>query len=215
MKSFFAITFLIILGFGLSGCTLPGQTPSPSATPVSQEPASDSQANAFSNIAAALQTGQSLKCTISNSNTRESFEYFLQGKKFRVDGVTMMDDKATSYHAISDSEYLYSWTDEATSGMKFKIPSESELKEQAEKYQEYTKNTPDFTQESVVNDYREKGYNIACNPSMIDAQMFLPPTSIKFQDLSQMMEQTQMQALPSLSPEQQRQMQEALKQFGQ
>lgn len=208
----------------LGGCTLPMLS---SSEPNSTENPSitTSQEDAASKIAAAMQSGEPIRCTAEMADGTARYEYFMSGKKFRMDGTVTTEGKTEAYHAINDSTYLYSWSESQNQGIKIKMPTEAEMAEQKEKYDEYMNDLPDFSDENSVREYEDQGYSINCQPASVDQAMFTPDSSIEFSDMSAMMQQmqqtqeqsqqqTQKQMMPSLTPEQQQQFQEALQKMG-
>lgn len=217
MKTILTLATVVTTSLILGGCTLPSflsRSNDSSATTAPTSETSTEAETAAAQIAQAMEKGSSLHCTAVNTDTNGSYDFYVKGKQFRMDGKMTTDSKVETYHAINDSEYLYSWNDSESKGVKMAIPSEEELKAQAEQYKEYLNTMPDLSNAQSVEEYENQGYSIDCQPAVIDDAQFVAPTTVEFQDMSSMMEQVK-QAMPSLTPEQQRQMQDAMKQFGQ
>lgn len=201
----------------VSGCTLPFLNQA-ETTPTPAPDSATSEETAARQIMAAMENGESLHCTASNQDQTAIYDYYLQGKRFRLDG-TVTTETTQVYHAISDSEYLYSWSESQDKGFKMRVPTEEEIAEQQDKYQDYMKNTPNFSSEEAIAQYEDEGYNFNCTPTPVDESRFVPDASVEFQDFTSMMDSSMtdsaMEAMPSLTPEQQEQLNEVMKKMGQ
>lgn len=178
-------TTLIVSSLLLSAC-IPGLTKKSDTT--TQSETKSVEGSTAQQMLAGLQSGQSLKCNVTNTTDNQTFTYYLKDKKFRMDGTTTVDGQAQTTHAINDSIYVYTWTDSQNQGVKMKVPTAEELAQQADQYKDYLDKNPDLTDADVVKQYEDSGYTIKCDPAGVDDGLFVPPTTVQFQDLSAMME---------------------------
>src|SRR3989344_4398939 len=119
-----------------------------------------------------LALGKSQKCTYSEANNQGMF-YFADGK-MRGDFTSSSNAGQTvQSHMMSDSEYMYSWSDGTESGIKIKIDANQEAQS--------------TNQQSSVDVNRQMNYN--CSSWSVDDSKFSLPTNIKFQDFNSMMPQ--------------------------
>ncbi len=203
----------------LAGCSLPGTTATPSPTPDTvQESATSPTESLSQKITNAYQNNGSIQCNSTSADGNNTYEYFLNGKRFRVNGITAVNNQITAYHALSDGIFMYSWSENDGQGMKFKLPSEEELKQQQEAAQKYMESMPDFRDPASLEKYQQDGYKIECDNWRVDESIFTPPSNVEFQDTSAMMQGAQAQQtemMQSLTPEQQQQIIEAMKKTGQ
>lgn len=171
-------------------------------------------------IAAAMAAGTPLSCSISGTDSTESYTYVVQGKKFKMSNtLAAVDDKpATTTNVISDGEYAYTWSEPGTEGLKFKLPTEEEMKESAdktEKTQEALGNFPDLSDQEKLDEYEDQGYTVTCEETTIDAKAFIPPTTVTFQDMNAMMESSIKDATQGMTEEQKKEIEDAMKQYQQ
>lgn len=217
MKKLLVPVTLITFSLALAACKPKPATDTLADLPT-QEQTQQEVVSEANQIANAMQSGQSLKCTVTHNTDGSVMNYAVKGKLFKVDGmavpVTSAGDAQEVGHAINDGTYLYSWSTPSNKGFKMTIPSEEELKAEAEKYQDMA---PDFSRPEVMEEY-ENDYTIQCDPATLTEADFTPPSDVQFQDISAMMEnaKTQMeQAQQGMTPEQKQMMEDALKQAGQ
>lgn len=217
MKKLLLPATIITFSLVLAACK-PKPATDTLAVPPIQEQTQQEVVGEANQIANAMQSGQSLKCTITHKTDGSVMTYVVKGKQFRMDGapvpVTSAGDANEVGHAISDGTLLYSWSTPSNKGFKMTIPTEEELKAQADQYKNMA---PDFSKPEVVEEY-ENDYTIQCDSAVLTNADFTPPTDVEFQDLSAMMDDAKNQmekAQQGLTPEQKQQMEEALKKMGQ
>lgn len=195
---------LLILGAVLSGCSLLPQKSSESEMPALEQQA----VKEYQKVAEAMALGKSVECVMTNAQEGTSFTYQVKGKMIRSFG-QLSPDSTSSGNMISDGSYLYMWSDDSAQGTKMKIPSEAEAAEMTEEPEDVL---PDLSDEVKQQELIDLGYSIRCDEKNLADDAFVPPATIQFQDLSQMMEaatqlQTEMESkagesTPELTQEQ-------------
>lgn len=204
---------LLILGVVLSGCSLLPQKSSESEMPALGQQA----VKEYQKVAEAMASGKSVECVMTNAQEGTSFTYQVKGKMIRSFG-QLSPDSTSSGNMISDGSYLYMWSDDSAQGTKMKILSEAEAAEITEQPEDVL---PDLSDEVKQQELVDLGYSIRCDEKNLADDAFVPPATIQFQDLSQMMEaanQIQQKMAPSIegeSPEMtQEQLELMMKSFG-
>lgn len=170
-------TSMIVLG----GCSQLSFLNKPAATPPS------SVAQEGEQLAAAMQSGQPMNCTITNATKGESMTFVTKDKKMKVNGMVAENvNQQTSM--INDGQYMYIWTNGETKGIKTKVPTEQDIEAMKEKVADSNNQLPDFSNAETQKEYQDKGYAINCNPGTVADSEFIPPTTVEFQDMSVMMD---------------------------
>lgn len=161
----------------------------------------------------AVKIGGGVTCSTTNTKTNTQSTYVAKGKKLHMKGLAMGDQgTAEAGEMISDGEFLYTWDTEKKEGIKMAIPSEEELSKNPG-----APKAPDFTSEDTIKNLEADGYKIDCNPGIISDAEFVPPTDVKFQDFSAMMDDVlkQTQEDKNLDEEQKKAIEDAMKQYAQ
>lgn len=135
---------------------------------------------------AAVQTGGSIRCTMTKSSDQTVMNYAMKGKKIHVSGMKY-EGKDVQSSMISDGEYMYIWQDDQTTGIKTKVPNEQETQELA-KNMKKPDSVPDLSDINGRRQFEEQGYSINCNETSISDSEFVPPTTITFTDTSTLMQ---------------------------
>lgn len=175
--------------------------------------------NEFTEMGKALQAGKSVSCSMKKKDSPETVTYTIKGKKMKMSGFAADSNQQGSM--LSDGEYVYTWNDTTKEGTKFKLPTEEELKDTAEKTGQTQQSVPDFSDEAERQKYADMGYTVNCEVANVSDSDFVPPADVTFRDMSQIMEAAkqyqQSSAQPSASDqaEMQRQAQELMKQYAQ
>ena len=183
-----------------------------------QQTTSDLQREA-NEIAAAIQAGKPIKCTITRVETEEhaaaQMEYLMKGEKIKMTGVEIQGNEQDQGAMISDGEFVYVWDNQTKEGFKFPVTDPEEAQEAASNKPD----GPDFSQEDVQRQYEDQGYTLDCDQTNISDEEFTPPADVTFQDFSAMMEGMMQEAQDSmknatngLTDEQKAAMEEVLKQ---
>lgn len=171
------ILLLLLGGFGymkLSGKTAV-QTPSQDGTTNTTN-----NGSAMGSLKDLLTAGKNVSCTVSYTGNQAgtSGTTYVSGKKVRADfTVKTSDGKETVSHMIQDGTYAYIWTANSTVGTKMKV----EAVENTDK----TAAAPSQPQSQAV-DLNQK-VNMKCSDWRVDESVFVPPTTVKFTDLSEAM----------------------------
>lgn len=174
------ILFPIFLALTVSGCSILSQK----TTQVEVPPAEQQTMNDYQKLADAMATGKSVECVMTNTQKGTSFVYQVKGKMIRTFG-QLNPDATSSGNMISDGTYLYTWSDDSQSGTKFKIPTEAKTAESVEQSKDVL---PDLSDQTKQQEFIDSGYTIQCDPINLTDDTFIPPITVKFQDLSQMMD---------------------------
>lgn len=131
-------------------------------------------------FAAAVESGEPYTCTLTQDDT--TMTYQLMGEKMFM---TIATPTSTNY-AIKDGTYLYSWSNQADQGSKFKLSTKEELAAKASDSPEPSE-VPTFTEEDY-DAYQQQGYSITCTKDSFGSEVFTPPTNITFIDPTAMMQ---------------------------
>lgn len=203
-------TFLIAAGLLTGSLLLTGCQPKKSTMTIEPGVQSEQQvASEAQRIARAIDSGEALKCTMTDKVTGESFQYSVKGEKFRAEGMTMEEDGVTKTGAvISDGSFYYYWTQPDNQGFKMTIPEPGDTPAEAP-----AQDVPDFSDPEDQAEY-EKTHTITCETGGFGDEAFTPPAEVTFQDLSMMMQQSLDDASQGMTPEQQQQLQDAMENAG-
>ncbi len=127
-----------------------------------------------------LTQGVSQQCTYSYTDEKmgktDGVMLVANGKVRGSFSLTDPKGVVTAGNMINDGAFSYTWDDTTKTGMK--IAMTEELKKMGE---ETVKDNPQVAEMNKKTDYR-------CKAWVVDASKFVPPTDIKFTDLSKMME---------------------------
>ncbi len=125
-----------------------------------------------------LALGGSQKCayTVTENGITSSATIYLSGEKMRVDSQTTTNGKIENARMLFANKIMYVWGDGMPQGIKMPIPDANTP-------------TPQNTQGTVQMVDLDKEMNYSCSPWSADASYFTPPTSVKFMDISQMINQ--------------------------
>jgi len=161
---------LIILLIFLVACAKPveqAETPEQIETPeeVKQPVAADMD------IAAAVQTGQPIKCVSEQAG--QTATIYMKGSKMRL------DTSPSDAHGIYTEDTMYTW--QGKQGTMMKLSDIKRMSEEAG--QQYKPKT----QEEVVTNGEQS--NARCEPADVPESMFVPPNDVQFQDIGEMMKQ--------------------------
>jgi len=169
----------------LGGCT----KKDPSAPQTINEQISESK-----QLADAIKNGQPTYCVMTKG--QDKMEYWIKGKMFKMQGITTMQDEESGKttevenYVISDSSYMYSWSNQNKQGFKMKIPTDLPAEASAKEGQdqsEYEKYAPKFDNEQGYESLKNEGYTINCQKTDIKDSDFATPTDINFVDPTEMM----------------------------
>lgn len=130
-----------------------------------------------------MNLGKSQMCTFTYSSTNgntEGTSYIADGKVRTDYGGTDPEGKSYTGGMIMDSEYVYSWNSQMSTGIK--MPVDDSMQQKAQEAQ----NNPDEVRKEYVNPDVKVDYN--CTAWTVDKEKFIPPTNINFTDISQQMQ---------------------------
>lgn len=199
----------------LSAIALSACLPNKQADTASEQPGA-MQADEYREVAAALQAGGSAMCTITKADGTTDMQYYAKADKVRVTGITEQMEGSEYSAMLMDGEYIYTWNETTKEGVKFAVPDPAEVTEA----QQNMPQVPDFTDETARQEYVEDGYSVDCQVTDVADSMFVPPSDVKFQDMSKLMENAQQMMQQQnayegqgMSAEQQQQLQEQAQQM--
>lgn len=174
------ISLLLVATLLLAACKQ-----APGSVPTNTEPQTQGEAmNEFSKVAAAMQAGRPVSCTMTKTDGSSTMDYLIKGKKMKISGIEYQG-KQNGGAMISDGEYMYTWDESTKAGMKFAIPKEEDVEKMA---QNNTPAVPSLSSEEDKKRYEDEGYRVDCKELAVDDTVFIPPSDVKFSDLSSMME---------------------------
>lgn len=163
----------------------------------------------YEQMANLVATGKPVRCLMTDTEKGHTMTYLMKDKKVKMTDM-MMSDTGETGAMLMDTEYMYTWSDQKKEGTKMKLNLE-DLKESADQAQQ---DVPDLSNEEDRKAYEEMGYTINCEEAQVSDSEFVPPTDVKFMDMSAMMEKAK-EAQQGMTPEQQKQMEEMMKQYAQ
>lgn len=166
----------------LGGCLHKPQT----ATIGGEQSASEAISE-WQKIGEAIESGQSVKCEMVNTETQQSGQYYMKGDKVRVDSQDPENPEANGSF-LTDTEYFYTWNDEKKTGVKFAVVKPSEDQPEAPEATQ----APDFSKESAWDEYQNLGYTVTCTTDSFDESMLMPPADVTFTDMSAFMQKSGM-----------------------
>lgn len=131
--------------------------------------------NKTSSLLDLLSSGKNQQCTFKTVTSKSSTEgaFYIAGNKIRGDIKTTVDGKVQEINLIRDGEINYMWGSSLgnNTGIKMKISLEEVSKNQQ---------TSGFIDPNNKLDYN-------CMPWTTDASLFIPPTNIKFTDMTSLL----------------------------
>lgn len=182
-----SMSFVLLSGTTLLACSVPSLTPTPSPEAINQATNETTGNQTAEDLAQAVMTGDEMQCAINNLDKGESIKFLTKDKKMKV-ATNVNGDEQNSY-MISDTQFLYIWTEGQTTGVKTRVPTEAEIKDlQDTAGESQQQSITDFSQEDVQEQYRNQGYTIDCRPGEVNDAEFIPPSNITFQDMSALMD---------------------------
>ncbi len=147
-------------------------------------------------LAQAIESGKPTYCQITSDDGTENLEYWIKDKKMKMVGQGVSGDDEVAQmemgSMISDGEYIYTWSEGETQGVKFRAMTEEEAQEVAAEAEEYMQDLPDMG-DDFVEEYENKGYRVDCKQQNIADSEFTPPANVQFQDMEMIMEQSMQQ----------------------
>lgn len=184
--------FALVIGSAiLSGCSL-----FPVANQATQS--TKDQVKQAEKLAQVLEKGGQAVCTITKTDTKETYTITVKGKKMKMSGVQMGEGAKKGY-MINDTIYTYIWDESSKQGFKTKLPTEEETKNA----QDSVKNSDDdYSADKVAQTYDdEKMYTVNCKEGSVNESEFTPPADVKFVDPSAMIPADYLKNIPSVPTE--------------
>lgn len=135
----------------------------------------ETSGSAFSSLKDAFKSRQEIKCTFRDQRSGMSFVTYIKGEKVRTEA----SSEGVDVFSIYSGDMYYSWNTAQEMGMKMNIKEMEKLaadqKEQVE-YQE---------PEEWASQY--ENIDIDCKKTSVPDSMFVPPSNIQFQDMTEML----------------------------
>ena len=135
-------------------------------------------------LAKIIERGGSADCKIVDvaDNTKLTVMK-VSGKKMRIEGQGFGEGEKKGF-MINDGVYTYIWSDGDVNGYKTKLPEEQEIKDDKAKINKQDDVVPPVQ----VGDYEdETRFKVECKEGKIAESEFIPPSTVKFIDPSEMM----------------------------
>jgi hypothetical protein len=168
------IAAVIIIVLAVGGFYFMNSSKSPTTQSTNQKTQNTNPSSAKGSILNLLSGGKNVNCSITYPNNKGTGTVYVSDKKFAGEfTIKDTEGKETTGHSVSDGTYVYVWTSAMPSGIKMKF---DDVKNAAQ-----TNQSVDLNQE----------VGLKCNPWLPDNSKFAIPSNIKFQDMSQLLQQTQ------------------------
>lgn len=164
----------------LAGCGPQKTVNKPENAPAAQ--AGQQAAGEFGEIAAAIKAGKSARCEMKKTDNSIVMDYMIKGKKMKMVTLSATDAKKAG-NMISDGEFMYTWSQNDTKGIKMKVPTPEELEEMKNGVQN-SPQIPDLSSENEKQKLENLGYTVDCKVTDVADSEFIPPTTITFTDIS-------------------------------
>jgi hypothetical protein len=143
------------LGFGtllLAGCTTPL---SPQSSPTPSGMTSQAETTEFAAIAAAQQSGQPFVCAVQAKDNSVRTEYIVSGQMMKATTIMRLKtsppptsgQKTTTSYFLRDASFMYIWSDDKETGVKFPVQSMESMKGRLQESGQQVPELPDFSQE--------------------------------------------------------------------
>lgn len=182
-KKILVVACLLVMTTVFSGCDLPGRDKNQEAakegTNTEQNQEGDKEELSFGSMQDLLIHGKPLKCTYSDVSDGEGevtgVVYIANNKRrteFKV--IEKETDKKLEMNSIFAGEWMYSWSDSTTEGMKMNI---KEIKGDVQ-FEKYSQGETDTMKKKI--DYK-------CRPWIIDNSKFTVPLDVDFKDMTEIM----------------------------
>ncbi len=129
-------------------------------------------------LAQIISSGGSADCIVTNLSDKSTTQMIISGKKMKIIGSDFGEGKKGTM--INDTVYTYTWTEGDKTGFKMKLITEKETKPTTTAQEEQP------TAEQTATEFEdETKFKTDCAVRNISASEFVPPTSVKFTDLSE------------------------------
>lgn len=164
MRNFIAIGLLALL---LVACSTAPASTDTGATQATED-------SVLTDIKGLFASGAAVKCTVKHEGVTATM--YMSGKNQRIESASAEG----SANIISDGTMMYMWS--GAEGVKINL----------EKAQEMGDNAPTGDIDTP-EDWVNNAGDVKCYPWVVSGSMFVPPSNVKFTDLTAMMEQMQQQ----------------------
>ncbi len=174
---------LVVVALVLAGCKFPWQKASPETSGGQKQTGGSVAEKIGSSLKDAFGLGKSMKCTYTAPGGAVT-TIFVKDKKVRIEGAQFSTATDMGGGMINDGEWIYIWNNTEKEGMKYQISALKTIAENQENGEEFTlKDWADFGKWVTEN---EKRYDMKCDGTVLADSQFVPPSDIKFQDLTEM-----------------------------
>lgn len=119
-------------------------------------------------IQSLISAGKSVSCEVNYPEMEGKGTMYVSGSNVRSDFTTKIEEKETFSHMIFDGDTSYIWTDGVNQGTKFKMDPNQKFSASP------ANQTADLSKEIEMN----------CQDWSADNSKFSPPASVKFTDMS-------------------------------
>lgn len=126
--------------------------------------------NQMLKLAKALELGQSVKCTTTVEG--QTSTTYWKNNNMR------MDSDSVDAHGIYTKDVMYSWT--GKQGVMMKLEDIEKMAKNAQSQQPAPRTKEEIVQENV---------DVQCEPFNVPDSMFVPPSDVEFQDMSEIFKQ--------------------------
>jgi hypothetical protein len=185
------------LGFGtllLAGCTTPL---SPQSSPTPSGMTSQAETTEFAAIAAAQQSGQPFVCAVQAKDNSVRTEYIVSGQMMKATTIMRLKtsppptsgQKTTTSYFLRDASFMYIWSDDKETGVKFPVQSMESMKGRLQESGQQVPELPDFSQEEKQKQLIDQGYIVNCRLGSVTEADFKSPSHISFTDMSALIDQ--------------------------
>lgn len=143
--------------------------------------------NPLEQITQALQTGQAMRCEVTDPNSQYQAEYLVNNGQFKVTS-TDPETQMTS-HVLTKDNASYIWVDGENTGYMYSFdPEETELSDTLEQYRQQAANIGEETSDDPdmgnMNDYQ-----IDCTGASFTQGEFELPSNVEFINPAEIMQQ--------------------------
>jgi len=145
-----------VLVFGILFLAACGQT---------QNTGSTSGSGFSGNLAQAISSGKSMKCTMDTQGVK--LDTYIKGKKARSESLIQGMKSIT---ILDENNCAWVWSESSTQGTKICTDAKT------------TGNNQQVSGSNI-----DPNIKVSCNEMMLEDSLFMPPINIKFTDLNQMM----------------------------
>lgn len=182
-----AIVILLLLAVGGMFLLKSSKIPVANKTTNTQTAKPQTGNSITGSIMSLLSGGKNVNCQVTYPDNKGTGSVYVSDKKFAGDFTTKdANGKETTGNMVSDGTYMYVWSSAMPTGIKINLTDANKAAQNAQASQ-------------GISNINEK-VNLNCNPWAPEASKFTVPSNIKFQDMSQLLQQFQPQGTGTVAP---------------